>query len=70
MTFEEAIRRSIRAYLKGKIPESVKEAKGELRYTPEYFDELEERVLNPDKKKKKSKDDDEDKPETIEDVEV
>jgi hypothetical protein len=66
MTFEEAIRLSIKAYMKGKIPQSVNEAKGGLRYTPEYFDDLEKNLLG----EKEVDEKDDDKPEIIEDVEL
>lgn len=45
MTFEEAIRRSIKAYFDGKDPVKLNEAKGEVRYTREYFDEMEEELI-------------------------
>ena len=58
MTFEEAIVVSVRKYYQGKMPEKLMETKeGELKYTREYFDELEEELLNP---KKKTKEDEED----------
>jgi hypothetical protein len=45
MTFEEAIRRSIKAYFDGKDPTKLNEVKGEVRYTREYFDEMEEELI-------------------------
>lgn len=50
MIFEEALRTSIKAYFEGKLPTKYLEAhkdsgKDELRYTPEYFDELEEELI-------------------------
>jgi len=45
MTFEEAIRRSIKAYFDGKDPTNLNEVKGEVRYTREYFDEMEEELI-------------------------
>ena len=50
MKFEEAITKSIRAFFDGKMPEKTNEINDDgLFYTPNYFDELEERLL--DKKK-------------------
>jgi hypothetical protein len=58
MTFEEAIVVSVRKYYQGKMPEKLMETKeGGMKYTSEYFDELEEELLNP---KKKTKEDEED----------
>lgn len=61
MTFEEAVRKSIRSYFKGKEPTAMKEAKGEIKYTMKFFDDLEKQVLGKDaaKKDKKSKGEDE-----------
>ena len=43
MKFEDAIEKSIKAFLDGKLPEElVKVQDGEILYTPEYMDELEE----------------------------
>lgn len=59
MTFEEAIRKSIRAFLEGKPAENLKEAYGkEIKYTKEYFDELEKQIIKGTKKTKPSKQDD------------
>jgi len=56
MTFEEAIRKSIRNYMKGKLPEATKKAKGELTYDLKFFDELEKMFTEDEKgSKKKSK---------------
>lgn len=61
MTFEEAIVVSVRKYYQGKMPEKLMETKeGEPKYTREYFDELEEELLNPKKKTKKDEEDLED----------
>jgi len=61
MTFEEAIVISVRKYYAGKDPEALIEASdGDLKYTREYFDELEEELVPSDKKKKsKTKEDEE-----------
>ena len=42
MKFDVAIKRSIKAFLDGRLPSSLIEAQGkDLIYTPEYLDELE-----------------------------
>lgn len=46
MTFEEAIRMSIKAYFKGKDPSNLLEAmEGEMKYSRAYFDEAEAELL-------------------------
>lgn len=58
MTFEEAIVASIRAYYKGKDPVEYNEAKGgEVKYTREYFDQLEASIDEETQPKKKAKND-------------
>lgn len=66
MTFEEAIRKAIKAYREGKDPEELMKAKGKkaLSYDRDYFKELEEEIVGKDskkstKKKNKKLDDDE-----------
>ena len=54
MTFEEAIRKSIRNYMKGKMPEATKQQKGELKYDLKFFDDL-EKMFTEDEKGKKGK---------------
>ena len=61
MTFDEAIKKSIKVFLNGKMPMKTGELKEDgLQFTPEYFDDLEAEMLeNPiDAKsdKKESKD--------------
>jgi len=61
MTFEEAIRKSIKNYMNGRMPESVSEVKGGLKYDLKFFDKLEEMFLEgadekKSKRKKKSED--------------
>lgn len=50
MQLEEAIRLSIKKYYEGKLPEKLfdqYEEEGEpIKYTPEYFDALEDRIMN------------------------
>jgi hypothetical protein len=42
MKFEDAIEKSIKAFLKGRLPEElVKVTEGNILYTPDYMDELE-----------------------------
>lgn len=53
MDFTSAIKKSIANFLDGKVPESLMELKeGELIYTPEYFDALEEDLKNEPEVKK------------------
>jgi hypothetical protein len=50
-TFEGVIRQSIKAFKEGKLPEQTLKAMSddgnskEVKYTPEYFDELEAQIL-------------------------
>jgi len=56
MTFEEAIVASIRAYYKGIDPEQYNETRDEpIKYTREYFDMLEQKMVDENSPKKKSK---------------
>lgn len=56
MTFEEAIRKSIKAYRDGKDPEALLKAKGKkLSYDRDYFNELEQEIVGKKSKKQKSK---------------
>tara|TARA_R110000787_G_scaffold579_9_gene2108 strand:- start:6206 stop:6415 length:210 start_codon:yes stop_codon:yes gene_type:complete len=61
MTFEDAIRLSIRKYYSGEDPtELMGTAKGTPRYTRDFFDELEEEFCNDASKgykKRKAKND-------------
>jgi len=46
MKFEDAIAKSIKNFMQGKVPPATSdEAEGGLFYTPEYFDQLEEALL-------------------------
>ena len=64
-TFEGVIRQSIKAFKEGKLPEQTLKAMSddgnskEVKYTPEYFDELEQQVMKEvekqNKKESKSK---------------
>jgi len=56
MTFEEAVRKSIKAYFSGKDAENFLSENGDLKYTREYFDEMEEELVGKEAKEKRSKD--------------
>ena len=56
MQFEEAVRKSIKAYFSGKMADNFLAENGETKYAPEYFDEIEEGIVGKDAKKKRSKD--------------
>mgnify|MGYP001163552578 FL=1 len=46
MKFEAAVKKSIREFMKGKTPSATdKMAEDGIFHTPEYFDELEEKIL-------------------------
>lgn len=45
MTFDQAIVKAIKTFLKGDMPPKLMElAEGNLKYTPEYLDEYAEKV--------------------------
>tara|TARA_S200000501_G_scaffold378045_1_gene438834 strand:- start:1739 stop:1960 length:222 start_codon:yes stop_codon:yes gene_type:complete len=45
MTFDQAIAKSIKTFLDGKMPEKLIEvSEGELKYTPEYLDQYEQEL--------------------------
>lgn len=49
MTFEEAIRKSIKAYFDGKDPTNLLETmEGGMKYSREYFDQAEKELLGKD----------------------
>lgn len=49
MTFEEAIRKSIKAYFDGKDPTALLSTmEGGMKYTREYFDQAEQELLGKD----------------------
>ena len=55
MRFEDAVQTAIRKYYDGVDPEELlKVQEGEVKYTREYFDELEEELV-PSKEKNESK---------------
>jgi hypothetical protein len=56
MTFDEAVKKSIKVFLQGKMPMKTSELTEEgLFYTPEYFDELEDDLLEEPTDSKKAK---------------
>lgn len=55
MRFEEAVRLSIRAYYQGTIPEATFAELGEVKYSPEYFAELEQEIIDEMSGKKNKK---------------
>ena len=49
MTFEQAVRKAIKAYMDGKDPTALIETMGEeLKYNRQYFDETEKELLGED----------------------
>ncbi len=49
MNFAQAVEKSIKAYMDGKLPEELAKSTGEeILYTPEYMDELEEQLTEPE----------------------
>jgi hypothetical protein len=51
MKFEDAVKKSIKQFMQGKIPQATSEmAEGGIYHTPDYFDEMEEELLGDDKK--------------------
>jgi hypothetical protein len=56
MTFDEAVKKSIKVFMQGKMPMNTANLKEEgLFFTPEYFDELEEDLLEEPTDSKKAK---------------
>jgi len=56
MKFEDAVKKSVKAFMAGKMPRATNELiEGGIFYTPEYFDELEAdlKVEEPQKKNNK-----------------
>ena len=52
MKFEDAVKKSIKSFMNGKIPTATNELGEEgIFHTPDYFDELEKNMLGEDKKK-------------------
>lgn len=57
MTFQEAVKKSIKAFVDGKMPKNLMEMKAEegLMFTPDYFDELETSLVEEKGSSKKKK---------------
>ena len=52
MKFEDAVKKSIKAFMNGKTPAATNDLGEEgIFHTPDYFDELEEQMMGDDKKK-------------------
>lgn len=62
MEYRDVVRQSIKTFMEGTMPEQTASLKEEgLKYTPEFFDELEANLLETkDKKGKKDKKEDDD----------
>mgnify|MGYP006177177193 CR=1 FL=1 len=59
MKFEDAVKKSIKSFMQGKAPSATNGLSEEgLFYNPEYFDELEETLLQDTPKKTKNKKED------------
>lgn len=57
MTFQEAVKKSIKAFVDGKMPKNLMEMKADegLMFTPDYFDELEASLVEEKGSSKKNK---------------
>jgi len=56
MKFEDAVKKSVKAFMEGKMPESTNDLIEEgIFYTPEYFDELEASLMDEEPPKKNTK---------------
>jgi hypothetical protein len=57
MQYDQIIRQSVKAFKEGRLPEQISSRKEEgLKYTPEYFDRLEEDLLGETDKVKEDSD--------------
>ncbi len=45
MNFEDGVKRAIRSYYRGEIPEATFEQFPDMKYTPQYFAEFEEELM-------------------------
>ncbi len=59
MTFEEAVIKSIKAYLEGEMPQELMEVNKDSKYTPEYFDALEKEIMEGPSEEEPEENDDE-----------
>ena len=49
MKFQDAVKKSIKAFMNGKTPQATDEmSEGGIFHTPAYFDEMEEQMLSDD----------------------
>jgi len=56
MEYRDVVRQSIKRFMDGETPEKIASLKEEgLKYTPDYFDELEEELLGEKADKKDDK---------------
>lgn len=56
MTFLDAVQKSVKQFLDGKMPKNLMEIKeGRVKYTPDYFDGFEEMIMEEEKPSKKTK---------------
>ena len=56
MKFEDAVKKSVKAFVAGKLPEALIAARGEdIFFSPDYFDEMEAMFLEEGKAPKKAK---------------
>lgn len=57
MKFQDAVKKSIKAFVDGKMPKTLMEMKAEegLMFTPDYFDELEASLVEEKGSSKKRK---------------
>jgi hypothetical protein len=62
MNFTDAVRKSMQKFLDGKLDlkELQKMTEDDILYTPDFFDELEEQMLEDDEPKGKKKKDEQD----------
>lgn len=51
MKFQDAVKKSIKAFVEGKMPKNLMEMKADegLMFTPDYFDELEASLVGEEK---------------------
>ena len=59
MEFGEAVRKSITVFYEGKLPKkTISMSETDIKYTPEYFDTLEEELAGDTDNKSKEKEED------------
>ena len=52
MKFEDAVKKSVKAFMAGKMPRATNELiEGGIFHTPEYFDDLEAELMDDEPKK-------------------